>query len=199
MCTSASARSQHLATFDSPLLLAYFLLTRGPMRHLAIVDIVHTEFDFRFYIAGGCQERTTAVRITAWVAPEQWPALMTGELCLPRLRLCFLAGKRHRTGGHAAVVGTFVREWRVAGTLLVTAAAAAEDSSSSGWRYTLAAGVPLAALQQVLPLLDVDGSPLELPADTLAAMDSAFRPEWRRTALACFHTSPSLPAVLNYI
>ena len=190
---SGAVKGQHLCTFASPLLVAHFLVTHGPMAHLARVTIVDAEFDFRFYIAGGCQERTTAVRLHSWVPAEQWPALMTGELCLPRGRMWFKAGKRHRAGGLPAVVTTFTREWRLAGTLIV----AAKEEEDGSWRYSVSGSLP--ALRRCLPLLDVDGSALQLPEATLAALDALFRPSARLAACRLWGTSASLPAVLDCI
>jgi hypothetical protein len=192
---SGTVKGQHLCTFESPLAVAHILVTHGPMLHLARVTIVDAEFDFRFYIAGGCQERTTAVRLHSWVPADQWPVLMTGELRLPRGRMWFKAGKRHRAGGLPAVITTFTREWRLHGSLVV----AAKEEADGEWRYSVSPSAALRALRRCLPLLDVDGSPLQLPPDQLAALDALFRPGNRLAACRLWGTSASLPAVLDYI
>lgn len=71
-------------------------------------------------------------------------------------------------------------------------------SSSYAWKHSVYP-CKLATFMKVWPLLDEDGVKIQLPAATLAAIDSMLRTEVRAGAVRLYSASPTLRAVLDYI
>jgi hypothetical protein len=85
-----------------------------------------------------------------------------------------------------------------AATAAATTNRVTDPDAYYSWRYSVYP-CKLATLLKVWPLLDEHGVILQLPAATLAAIDSMLRMEIRAGAVRLYCASPTLRAVLDYI